>query len=59
MLLSDDTTVDSGGIVMLSIGTNISLACIKIIALLLTGSLAIMSSLVDSMLDLVSGAVTW
>eukprot|EP00040_Diaphanoeca_grandis_P033070 m.201681 g.201681 ORF g.201681 m.201681 type:complete len:431 (+) comp32804_c3_seq6:267-1559(+) len=45
--------------VNLSLITNLLLFIIKIVAVSLTGSLAVLSSLVDSALDLFSGIVIW
>uniref|UniRef100_A0A915LAT1 Cation efflux protein cytoplasmic domain-containing protein n=1 Tax=Romanomermis culicivorax TaxID=13658 RepID=A0A915LAT1_ROMCU len=46
-------------VVISSLYVNVSLAVIKAVASILSGSLAIISSLIDSTLDLVSGAVTY
>lgn len=46
-------------IIDLSLYINFMLAMIKLTASILTGSLSIMSSLIDSAVDLVSGFVTW
>ncbi|PAA84227.1 hypothetical protein BOX15_Mlig011061g1, partial [Macrostomum lignano] len=52
-------TVRSIRLAQLSFFVNLSLAIIKAVAIGLSGSLSVISSLIDSLIDLVSGVVVW
>ena len=57
--VSTSSTSSTSFLMNLSLGANVALLCVKLFVLVLTGSLAMLASVLDSFLDILSGIVLW